>query len=73
MIGFAALPLLIERYFSDIKASAFGTINAMTTLVSIPAPSFGGFLLGFGVKAPFVFKAVMNSVASTMLFRLKRY
>ncbi|WP_056934051.1 MFS transporter [Thermococcus barophilus] len=62
MIGFAALPLLIERYFSDIKASAFGTINAMTTLISIPAPSFGGVLLRFGVGVPFIFKATTNFV-----------
>ncbi|WP_457752914.1 MFS transporter [Thermococcus sp.] len=60
MIGFAALPLLIERYFSDMKASAFGTINAMSTLISIPAPSFGGILLRFGAGVPFVFKITID-------------
>ncbi|NJE13241.1 hypothetical protein [Thermococcus sp. LS2] len=61
MVSFAALPLLIERYFKDMKASAFGTISAVSTLISIPAPSFGGFLLSFGTKVPFVFKVLTNS------------
>jgi len=60
MIGFAALPLLIERYLRNMKTSAFGTINAMTTLVSIPAPSFGGLLLSFGAGVPFVFKTIID-------------
>ncbi|WP_324736344.1 MFS transporter [Thermococcus sp. SY098] len=60
MVGFAALPLIIEKYFKDMRASAFGTINAMTTLISIPAPAFGGFLLGSGAGVPFVFKAITN-------------
>ena len=60
MIGFAALPLLIEKYFGNMKALAFGTINAMTTLISIPAPSFGGILLRFGAGVPFVFKTIID-------------
>lgn len=72
MVSVAALPLLIEELCRENKATAFGTITSFSTLISIPAPSFGGFLLGFGAKAPFVFKAVVNSVASTMLLDLKR-
>ncbi|MBO8175695.1 MAG: MFS transporter [Thermococcus sp.] len=66
MIGFAALPLLVEKYFGKMKASAFGTISAITTLVSIPAPSFGGLLLSFGAETPFVFKAVINLSCFTL-------
>jgi len=73
MVGFVALPLLIEKYFRDMKASAFGTISAVTTLVSIPAPFFGGFLLGFGAKVPFVFKATTNGIICEISLVLKSY
>lgn len=73
MVGFAALPLLIDQHFKNTKASALGIINAVTTLISIPAPSFGGFLLSFGSRTPFIFKAIVNSIACGIIPTLKRY
>ncbi|NJD18849.1 MAG: MFS transporter, partial [Gemmatimonadetes bacterium] len=74
LVGGAAKALVADLVAPELRATAFGTYDAVVGLLSLPASLLAGLLWqgfrgwsGFGPSAPFAFGAAMAAVGALML------